>query len=222
MTVNELQLPVSKMKLNKAFLASFYLYSWTKTEVYMKNPFSRTVSRALAVAGLCSLAALTACGDSSSSPSKSKAQECAEGLSAECLVGSWNLIGISYVGETKVSPLYNYQAAPGVLTFNEDGSFQFSMPQGAPAALTTDEDCNPYINGTWNVEGKILNFVSDPHKNNNMQMCLNGKKSFAVSPTIALEENQIKMTFGQLVLMEHVTDDDSKNYLSEVYTISAK
>ena len=38
---------------------------------------------------------LTACGDSSTSAKSSKAEDCAAGLTKECLEGEWSFIGIS-------------------------------------------------------------------------------------------------------------------------------
>ena len=180
----------------------------------MKNYFSRSVSYALAVASLCSLAAFTACGDSSSSASKSKAEECANGLSAECLQGSWNMLGFANNGTGEILPAYDYKAAPGKLTFNEDGTFQFDVPLSAPADLKAG-DCNP-VYGNWTISGTQLTL-----KGTINGMCL-AHKSATFTPVIAAEGAEIKMSMGGLWLMENATDEVSiKSYAGEVYTISA-
>jgi len=155
----------------------------------------------------------TACGDSSSDPKPTKAQECANGLSADCLVGSWNMIGLANSGTGEILPSYNY-TVPGMLTFNEDGSFQFDVPLAAPADLRTI-DCNP-VYGTWTVSGNTLTMKSTVNG-----MCL-AKKSTTVVPIITTNGAQIKMTMGGLWLLENATDEVSiKSNSTEVYTISA-
>ena len=159
------------------------------------------------------LSTLTACGDSSSDPKPTKAQECANGLSSDCLVGSWNMIGLANSGTGEILPSYNY-TAPGKLTFNEDGSFQFDLPAAAPADLRTI-DCNP-VYGTWSVSGNTLAMEATVNG-----MCL-AKKRTTVVPVITTNGAQIKMTTGSLWLLENATDEKSiKENSTEVYTISA-
>ena len=160
------------------------------------------------------LSTLTACGDSSSDPKPSKAEECANGLSSDCLVGSWNMIGLANSGTGEILPSYDYKSAPGMLTFNEDGSFQFDVPAAAPVDLRTI-DCNP-VYGTWTVSGNTLTMKSTVNG-----MCL-AKKSTTVVPIITTNGAQIKMTMGGLWLLENATDEVSiKSNSTEVYTISA-
>ena len=101
-----------------------------------------------------------------------------------------------------------------MLTFNEDGSFQFDVPAAAPVDLRTI-DCNP-VYGTWTVSGNTLTMKSTVNG-----MCL-AKKSTTVVPIITTNGAQIKMTMGGLWLLENATDEVSiKSNSTEVYTISA-
>ena len=158
----------------------------------------------------------TACGDSSSDPKPSKAEECANGLSSDCLVGSWNMIGLANSGTGEILPSYDYKSAPGMLTFSEDGSFQFDVPAAAPADLRTI-DCNP-VYGTWTVSGNTLTMKSTVNG-----MCLDTKqKSITFVPIITTNGAQIKMTTGVLWFFFNATDEKSiKENSTEVYTISA-
>ncbi|MBR5413631.1 MAG: hypothetical protein IK114_11425 [Fibrobacter sp.] len=175
----------------------------------------------IAMTAAVAMAALTACGDSGTSAAKSKATECANGLSAECLQGTWSLVGIAPISTDPANPGageiltdYNYSAAPGVMTFNEDGTFQFDLPQGAPEGLKT-VDCNP-VYGTWTVSEANLTLKSTVNG-----MCL-GQGSITVTPLIKPEGAVIKMSLGTLWLMENVTDQvDLKATTTEVFTISA-
>ena len=49
----------------------------------------------IAMTAAVAMAALTACGDSSGSSDPTKAEACAQGVSDECLDGTWDLIGIA-------------------------------------------------------------------------------------------------------------------------------
>ncbi len=175
----------------------------------MKNKVFIGLAAALA------LSAFTACSESSSSSKPTKAEECAKGLSKECLVGAWSMIGFANVGTGEILPNYDYQAAPGLLTFNEDGSFQFDLPTAAPAGLR-DVDCNP-IFGNWSISGTSLSMHATVGG-----LCL-AKQSATFTPTIAADGANIKMTVGGLWLLENATDETSiKSYSSEVFTISAQ
>ena len=93
---------------------------------------------AVVAAGVCATALLVGCGDSSSSPSKSRVQKCANGLSDECLIGTWNLNGLANLATPTRdirTPDFDYQANPGKLVFKADGTLEFTFPANAPADL---------------------------------------------------------------------------------------
>ena len=70
---------------------------------------------AVVAAGVCATALLVGCGDSSSSPSKSRVQKCANGLTDECLIGTWNMEGLVNMQAMPhaVRPAFDYASAPG-------------------------------------------------------------------------------------------------------------
>ena len=171
----------------------------------------------IGLAAAVAMSALTACSESSSSSKPSKAEECANGLSAECLVGAWNMNGFANSGTGEMLPNFNYTAAPGKMTFNEDGTFQFDVPAGAPAGHRT-EDCNP-IYGNWSVAGTTLTMRATIN-----EMCVDShKKKIDLVPKIVVDGVEVKMTYGSLWLLENATDEVSiKDNSTEVYTISAQ
>lgn len=177
---------------------------------------------ALAAAGALSITALTACSESSTEPRVSKAQQCGNGLSAECLVGAWNALGFANKGTKAVLPEFDYSANPGKLTFQSDGSFSFDFPTAAPAALVSDPDCNP-IRGSWSVDGTVLTLSSNARHFDNMSMCL-GTSTFTLVPEVNLNDvpGSVKLTFEAIVLMSKATNEKSiQDYSTEVFTISA-
>ena len=169
-------------------------------------------------AALCSIGLLAACGDSSTSPKKSpKSEECAKGVTTECMVGSWSLIGLANAtNNNEIIPNFDYTTGPGKLTFTEDGKFEFDLPS---VNLGSSPLLNPLdypVYGDWKVEAGVLKLHS-------MSTALY-KTRVERAPIISVEGAQVKMTFGPntLWLMENATDETSiKANGTEVYTISA-
>ena len=164
------------------------------------------------------LATLAACGDSSSDPKPSKAEECSKGLTPECLVGSWSLVGIANAANNnEIIPNFDYAAGPGKLIFTDDGKFEFDLPT---ANLGNSPLLNPLdypVYGDWKVEGNVVKLHS-------MSTAL-FKTRTEVAPVITMDAATVKMTFGAgtLWLMENATDEVSiKTNATEVYTISAQ
>ena len=169
-------------------------------------------------AALCAVGLLTSCGDSSTGAKKaSKAEECSKGLTAECMVGSWSLIGLANAANNnEIIPNFDYTTGPGKLTFTEDGKFQFDLPS---VNLNNSPLLNPLdypVYGDWKIEAGVLKLHS-------MSTAL-FKQRVERMPIISVEATQVKMTFGPstLWLMENATDETSiKANGTEVYTISA-
>lgn len=164
---------------------------------------------------------LTTCDDSSScNRMPSKAEECASSIggvvTAECLVGTWSLIGIANANLGEIYPDFNYAAGPGKLIFTDDGKFQFDLP-------TVSLDASPFLSsqdfpvyGSWHIEGNVIKLHS--------ASVILFKTRVDRIPRIVLEGSEIKMTFGAntLWLMEiAVGETDVKANATEVYTISA-
>ena len=77
-----------------------------------------------------STALLVGCSDDSASSGPSKAEECAAGITSDCVVGTWNMIGFADIPdedkneENKVELLINQDMIFQMSTFSK--SFQFS------------------------------------------------------------------------------------------------
>lgn len=171
-------------------------------------------------AALCSIGLLAACGDSSTDPKPTKAEECASALTtgvptAECLVGTWNMIGLANANlNNEILPGFSYSAAPGKMIFTEDGKFEFDLPT---AGITKLNPLDYPVYGDWKIEGKVIKLHS-------MSTALH-KTRTELTPSFTTDGSVIKMTFGpsSLWLMENETDEVSiKANATEVYTISVQ
>lgn len=189
---------------------------------------------AVVAAGACATALLVGCGDSSSSPSKSRVQKCANGLTDECLIGTWNLNGLADLATPTRdirTPDFDYQANPGKLVFKADGTLEFTFPANAPADLMADSDCQS-IKGSWSIEAGALKVRNVTQNFDNLQMCvlenifvkksMHSAGSITVVPEISSEGAVVKMVIPQLLMMggKSVATDDVAFYNStgEVYT----
>ena len=65
----------------------------------------------IAMTAAVAMAALTACGDSSGSSEPSKAEACAQGISEDCLAGTWSLIGLANKNTGDIYPYADYKQA---------------------------------------------------------------------------------------------------------------
>jgi hypothetical protein len=157
----------------------------------------------------------TACGDSSSDPKPSKAEECSKGVTAECLVGSWSFVGIANASNNnEIIPNFDYTTGPGKLIFSDDGKFEFDLPT---AGITKLDPLDYPVYGDWKIEGKVIKLHS-------MSTALH-KTRTELTPSFTTDGSVIKMTFGpsSLWLMENETDEVSiKANATEVYTISVQ
>ena len=172
------------------------------------------------LAAALALSTFTACGDSSSDPKPSKAEECASALAtgvptAECLVGTWNMVGLANANlNNEVLPGFDYSAAPGKMVFTEDGKFEFDLPT---AGISKLDPLDYPVYGDWKIEGNVIKLHS-------MSTALH-KTRTELTPSFTTDGAVIKMTFGPstLWLMENETDEQSiKANATEVYTISVQ
>ena len=174
----------------------------------------KKVSMMLAIVGL-GAAMMTACDSGSTEAKKpSKAEECAAGVSTECMVGEWSMKGFASKDGGAMHPGYDYTSAPGKLTFTDDGQFKVDIPTGAPSEFTS-VDCNP-IYGTWSVDAGVLTMTT---KMRNLCMAT---KVFTGSPKITVGAT-VDMDLGQLFFLYNATDEasDRAGY-TEVFSISAQ
>ncbi|WP_297698507.1 hypothetical protein [uncultured Fibrobacter sp.] len=169
----------------------------------------------IALAAAVAMSALTACGDSSGSSEPSKAEACAQGISEDCLAGTWSLIGLANKNTGDIYPYADYKQAgkqPGKLIFDkEKKKFEMDLPVGVS---TVDPNDYP-IYGDWSIaEGGKLHLHM-------MTTAIEGF-NFDLTPVIKVEGNIVRMTFDRLFFLAPEIDDSPANVNTEVYTISAE
>lgn len=178
----------------------------------MNKKFSMVLGAACLSAAL-----LAGCSDDSASSGASKAEECATGITSDCLLGTWSMIGFADNASGVIMPEYDYMAMPGSMVFNEDSSFVFTLPSNA-AAVLGDAECAT-IQGTWTVTPPSLNLSTRVDRFDNMGMCT-GKSKGTLTPKVAVEGSQVKMSLGQVFFLDRITDESSvKTTGTEVFTI---
>lgn len=174
----------------------------------------KKISMALAIAGLGAAAMMTACTDSGTQAKKpTKAQECAAGLSTECLIGDWSAKGVANVTTGEMHPSFNYSSAPGTLSFMDNGQFMYDVPAGAPAAA----NCGQKTYGTWSVSGNTLTMKSTVGG-----LCL-PTKSYSGTPKVTVGAGTVDLVFEKLFFLFNVSDEagDRAGY-GDVFSISAQ
>lgn len=175
----------------------------------------KKISLMLALAGFGAATLMTACDSGADAPKPTKAQECANGLSTECLVGEWAVNGFASKEDGSMHEKYNYTAAPGKMIFNADGSFQFDPPATAPVRVT---ECK-HVYGSWSVNGTTLSM-----KANVGNLCIE-TSSYNGSPKITVGATSVTMNLDKLFFMVNAPDDDEgalKTSQVESYSISAQ
>lgn len=174
----------------------------------------KKVSLMLALAGFGAAAMMTACDSGTDAPKPTKAQECAAGVSTECMIGSWSMKGFKAKDGSAMHPSYDYSAAPGMLTFTEDGQFKVDIPATAPAEFTA-ADCNP-IYGEWSVANGVLTM-----KTKMRNLCM-ATKTYQGTPVINVGAT-VDMDLGQLFFLFNATDEASdRSGYTETFSISAQ
>lgn len=155
-----------------------------------------------ALAAISSLFMLGACSDDSSS--KSMADQCTDGISEDCLVGTWNLESISSLdGSEKFYTFTN----PGVLVINDDNTFSYTT-----STLTTDPACAGVTNkGKWELENeKIFKFRTTNGD------CIS--ETGSIEPEIKVEGETPKMSTKKVLFQQGEKDDLHKGNESEVFS----
>lgn len=146
-------------------------------------------------------------------PNPTKAEECAAGLSSECLIGEWSMKGFASKDGGAMHPGYDYTSAPGKLTFTDDGQFKVDIPTGAPSEFTS-VDCNP-IYGTWSVDAGVLTMTTKVRN-----LCM-ATRTYQGSPTITVGTT-VNMDLGRLFFLYSATDEPSvRTDYTEEFSIGA-
>lgn len=166
----------------------------------------------IALTAAVAMSALTACGDSSGKSDPSKAESCAQvPVSAECLNGTWDVVGIAALtGESIV----DYSANPGKLILTKDdgkesGSLEFDLPGNTSKVNPLDYP----VYGTWTIANGVIDFHI-------MSTAINGTR-FQMVPKVKIEGAFVKMTFGSQLFLIPEVDDRPADSNTEVFSISA-
>jgi len=165
----------------------------------------------------------TACGDNATTPPPSKAEQCAAGLSADCVLGTWSLQGPTIQrtngtdAVTIIDPSHDFGEKPATLRFYVDekqkaNKFEFNNSENSKA----EEKCKliKKIYGTWDIVGTSLYLWAKTGD------CI--EPSDATIPVeMSVVGGQVTMTLKQIFFMEpemKQSDAVERKTATEVYT----
>ena len=136
------------------------------------------------------LAFFSACSDDESS--KSIAEICADGLSEDCLIGTWTLKSISQKGGEVIT---DFSAAPGTMTFQDDGIYRYSRSSAG--------SCQGIDKGEWSIseDGKTLTFFENKDGD-----CIEFQKHYATTPSIEVSGNTVTLKLNKVVFQQDESD----------------
>ena len=137
------------------------------------------------------LAIFSACSDDSGN-SKTIAEICNEGLSEDCLVGTWTLKSISQIGNKEVITDFSTSQG-GIMEFREDGIYHY--------ARSSYGDCPDADEGHWIIEDKTLTFKEDKQGD-----CLEFGKKYTVTPTIEVTGETVTMYLNKVVFQQNESE----------------
>ena len=146
---------------------------------------------------------ITACGDETTSTPPTKAEQCAAGLTSDCLLGTWSVngpTGATAVGNDIVyiiDPNYDLTSNPATLKFYIDEknvkTFEFTHSSLSKAGCDL-----PKTYGKWELNGSSLHL-----KVTTNTACIPERQyeEATITPEIAVTGAKVKMTFKQLFFM---------------------
>ncbi|MBR2469828.1 MAG: lipocalin family protein [Fibrobacter sp.] len=143
------------------------------------------------------LAFFTACSDDSGS-NKTPAEICAEGLSEDCLVGTWTLKSISQKGNNEI--ITDFSAAQGgTLVFSEDSLYHYTRSTAGecPGSLSGGTDDK----GHWSINEGTLIF-----KANKEGDCVEFGKTFTTTPKIEVVGETVTLILNTVLFQEAESD----------------
>jgi hypothetical protein len=164
----------------------------------------------------------SACSDNATTPPPSKADQCAAGLSNDCVLGTWSIGGptvMRTVGTDVVyliDPSHNFEASPATLKFyvdeNKTNTFEFTN------SVLSKADCKTATGktyGLWDIVGTSIHLRA---RTGNDCMAV----SDATIPVdVSVLGGQVTMTLKQIFFMEpemKQSDAVEKSTATEVYT----
>ncbi len=144
----------------------------------------------------------TACSDSTTAPPPSKAQQCASGLTADCLLGTWSVDGPlepTLVGTDTVylvDATHNLTASPATLKFyiDEKKANKFEYTESPLAKGCKAPTGKMY--GNWSITGASLYLYA-----NIGSECME-KNSTTIVPKITIDGSNVFLDFGPVFFME--------------------
>ncbi|MBR6379817.1 MAG: lipocalin family protein [Fibrobacter sp.] len=136
------------------------------------------------------LAFFSACSDDGSS--KSITEICADGLSEDCLIGTWTLKSISQKGGEVIT---DFSAAPGTMTFQDDGIYRYSRSSAG--------SCQGIDKGEWSIseDGKTLTFYENKDGD-----CIEFMKHYTTTPSIEVSGNTVTLKLNKVVFQQDESD----------------
>ena len=131
-------------------------------------------------------------GDADDESNRSIADICAEGLSEDCLIGTWTLKSINQKGGDVIT---DFSSAPGTMVFRDDGIYRYSRSSAG--------SCTGVDSGNWSVseDGKTLTFFE-----NKLGDCIEFQKKYVVTPTIEVTGETVTMSLGKVVFQQDESD----------------
>lgn len=149
------------------------------------------------------LAFFTACSDDSES--KSIAEICADGLSEDCLVGTWTLKSISTKDLSETINAFT-GATNGVLEFRDNGIYHYSRSSAG--------SCPGVDEGEWSIaEDDSLTFFE-----NKLGDCIDFMKKYTVTPKVEVVGETVNLILNEVVFQQDESDGMYAGNDTEVFT----
>jgi hypothetical protein len=145
----------------------------------------------------------TACGDESTSTPPTKAEQCATGLTSDCLLGTWSIngpTGATAVGNDIVyiiDPSHDLTSSPATVKFyiaeKNVKTFEFTHSSLSKAGCDLTKTY-----GTWELNGTALHLKATANT-----ACIPERQyvEATITPEIAVSGAKVTMTFKQLFFM---------------------
>jgi len=164
----------------------------------------------------------TACSETTTPP-PTKADQCAAGLSTDCLIGTWSINGPTVaktVGNDVVYVIdqsHNLSASPATLKFYIDPQKKTNMFEFTNSSLSRADCITPTgkTYGTWDILGTSIHLYAKIGNE-----CME-KSDVTLPAVVAVEAGKVSMTLQGLFFMEpemKQADLVDKQNTTEVYT----
>ena len=130
--------------------------------------------------------------DDDDESNRSIADICAEGLSEDCLIGTWTLKSINQNGGEVIT---DFSSAPGTMEFRDDGIYRYTRSSAG--------SCPGVDMGEWSVseDGKTLTFFE-----NKMGDCIEFMTKYTTTPSIVVSGNTVTLKLNRVVFQQDESD----------------